>query len=77
VHLLETILKPIIVCFLWGATIAIVASIILELILGISLAISFDDGNILGLVTAIIIAPFAEELTKLLFPLMMVILLVL
>ena len=56
--------KPIIVCFLWGATIAIVASIILELILGISLAISFDDGNILGLVTAIIIAPFAEELTK-------------
>ena len=56
--------KPIIVCFLWGATIAIVASIILELILGISLAISFDDGNILGLVAAIIIAPFAEELTK-------------
>ncbi len=56
--------KPIIVCFLWGATIAIVASIILELILGISLAISFDDGNILGLVTVIIIAPFAEELTK-------------
>jgi len=56
--------KPIIVCFLWGATIAIVASIILELILGISLAISFDDGNIIGLVTAIIIAPFAEELTK-------------
>ncbi len=56
--------KPIIVCFLWGATIAIVASIILELILGIPLAISFDDGNIIGLVTAIIIAPFAEELTK-------------
>lgn len=56
--------KPIIVCFLWGTTIAIVASIILELILGISLAISFDDGNIIGLVTAIIIAPFAEELTK-------------
>ena len=56
--------KPIILCFLWGATIAIVASIILEFILGISLAISFDDGNILDLVTAIIIAPFAEELTK-------------
>ena len=56
--------KPIILCFLWGATIAIVASIILEFILGISLAISFDDGNILGLLTAIIIAPFAEELTK-------------
>ena len=56
--------KPIIVCFLWGATIAIVASIILEFILGISLTNSFDDGNIIGLVTTIIIAPFAEELTK-------------
>jgi len=56
--------KPIIVCFLWGATIAIAASIILELILGITITISFDDGNTFGLITAIIIAPFAEELIK-------------
>jgi RsiW-degrading membrane proteinase PrsW (M82 family) len=56
--------KPIFLCFLWGATIAIIASLILEVILGISLAISIDDGNSFGLVTAIIIAPFAEEFTK-------------
>jgi RsiW-degrading membrane proteinase PrsW (M82 family) len=56
--------KPIILCFLWGATVAIVASIILEIILEISLTISFENGNLFGLSTAIIIAPFAEELTK-------------
>jgi len=56
--------KPILVCFLWGASIAIIASIILELILGFSLAISIKDDNILGLVTVIVIAPFVEELTK-------------
>jgi len=56
--------KPIILCFVWGATIAIIASLILELILGISLATSFDDYNSFGLVMTIIIAPFAEELTK-------------
>jgi len=56
--------KPIILCFLWGASIAIIASIVLELILGFSLAISIKDDNILGLVTVIVIAPFVEELTK-------------
>lgn len=56
--------KPIFVCFLWGATVAIVASLILELILDISLTISIGDKNILGLVTVIIVAPFAEEFTK-------------
>ena len=56
--------KPILLCFLWGASIAIIASIILEIILGVSLSISIQDDNILGLVTVIVIAPFAEELTK-------------
>ena len=56
--------KPIFFCFLWGATIAIIASIILELILGLPLAISTDDANTFSLVIAVIIAPFAEELTK-------------
>lgn len=56
--------KPIILCFLWGATIAIVASIVIELILGVSLTISIQDDNIFGLLIAVIIAPFAEELTK-------------
>ena len=55
---------PIIVCFLWGATVAIVASIILEIVLETSLAISINSNNVLGLSTAILIAPFAEELVK-------------
>ena len=55
---------PIILCFLWGASIAVIAAIILELILGFSLSMSIQDDNILGLVTVIVIAPFAEELTK-------------
>ena len=55
---------PIAVCFLWGATIAIVASIILEFLLG-SIVVSFNEKyNLLILSTAIIIAPFAEEFTK-------------
>lgn len=55
---------PIAVSFLWGATIAIVASIILEFLLG-SIVVSYNEKySILGLSTAIIIAPFAEELTK-------------
>lgn len=56
--------KPVFLCFIWGATIAIVASIILELILEISLDISIDNSNIFVLATTIIIAPFAEEFTK-------------
>ena len=55
---------PIIVCFLWGATVAIVASIILEIVLETSLAISINSTNVLGLSTAILIAPFVEELVK-------------
>ena len=55
---------PIIICFLWGATVAIVASIILEIVLETSLAISINSNNVLGLSTAILIAPFVEELVK-------------
>jgi RsiW-degrading membrane proteinase PrsW (M82 family) len=55
---------PIIVCFLWGATVAVVASIVLEIILEISIASSFNSANLIGLSTAILIAPFVEELVK-------------
>jgi RsiW-degrading membrane proteinase PrsW (M82 family) len=51
-------------CFLWGATIAIIAAIILELILNISLNTSITDPNILALTMVIIIAPVVEEFTK-------------
>ena len=56
--------KPIILCFIWGATIAVIAAIILEYILHFSFVPSIDDRNISALITVIIIAPFAEELTK-------------
>jgi len=49
-------------CFLWGATIAIIASILLELALGY-FVISLDSG-LYAIFGVIIIAPFAEELTK-------------
>jgi len=56
--------KPIIFCFVWGATIAILASIFLELVLQMSLVPSIQDQNTLELVAVVLIAPFAEELTK-------------
>ncbi len=56
--------KPIMLSFLWGATIAVIAAIILELILDVSLVASFPNYSIFGLSIAIFIAPFAEELTK-------------
>ena len=56
--------KPIFLCFIWGATIAIIAAIVLELILHLSIAPSINDRNTMGLIAVIIIAPFAEELTK-------------
>jgi len=51
-------------CFLWGATIAIIAAIILELLFNFSLNISIDNPNILGLTMVVIIAPIVEEFTK-------------
>ena len=56
--------KPIFLCFIWGATIAVAAAIILEVILHFSIAPSIDDASTYNLVAVIIIAPFAEELTK-------------
>lgn len=55
---------PIFFCFLWGATIAIIASLLLELGLGIPIALSSPNYTVLMFVMAVIIAPFAEELTK-------------
>ena len=48
--------------FLWGATIAIAASFVLEILLGIPIAIR--DYNVYVFTLAILIAPFAEEFTK-------------
>ena len=56
--------RSIFLCFIWGATIAIIASLILEVMLSIPLAISINDYDELALITAIIVAPFVEEFTK-------------
>jgi len=50
--------------FLWGATIAIVASLILEVILDVSIASNIEDYSLHSFMLAVFIAPFAEELTK-------------
>lgn len=55
---------PIFLCFLWGATIAVIASIILELLMGSVAIITVEDPSIYLIITVSVIAPFAEELTK-------------
>jgi len=55
---------PIILCFIWGASIAIFAAIIIELILQFSLIPSIKNPASLGFITVVVFAPFAEELTK-------------
>ena len=56
--------RSIFLCFLWGATISVVAAIILEYILHFSLTPSINDQNYLNIVAVVIIAPFVEEFTK-------------
>jgi RsiW-degrading membrane proteinase PrsW (M82 family) len=57
--------KPIILCFIWGATIAVIAAIILELTFEVFAIVLFEgDPTLLMIITATIIAPFAEEITK-------------
>ncbi len=53
---------PIFLCFLWGATIAVIASVIMEGLIG-SIVIGYN-ANIYFFAAAVIIAPFVEELTK-------------
>jgi RsiW-degrading membrane proteinase PrsW (M82 family) len=55
---------PIIICFIWGATIAIIAALILEIILEISLIPLNTNPGLAYVIPIVIIAPFAEELTK-------------
>ena len=55
---------PIKICFLWGATLAVIAALILEVVLGFSLASSIQDSSLLSLLTVVLIAPVVEEFTK-------------
>ncbi|MFH1100439.1 MAG: PrsW family intramembrane metalloprotease [Methanobacteriota archaeon] len=54
----------ILLCFLWGASIAVIAALILELILGVSLSLTLQNENTLSFVTVIFLAPVVEEFTK-------------
>jgi RsiW-degrading membrane proteinase PrsW (M82 family) len=51
-------------CFLWGATIAVIAALILEIVLEMPLQYSFSSGDIRPFLLAIVIAPVVEEFTK-------------
>ena len=54
----------IIVCFLWGATIAVLAALILEIILQIPLESSYSLAEITPFLAVVVIAPIVEEFTK-------------
>jgi len=56
--------KTILICFLWGASIAIIAALIIEVLLEISLVASIHDYDTLSLLTVILVAPVAEEFSK-------------
>lgn len=55
---------PIFLCFLWGATIAIVASFVLEIILQVPLRYSVSNGALVPLLITLGLAPVVEEFTK-------------
>lgn len=50
--------------FLWGASIAIIASLIIEVALEISIASKISDYNAYSFLMVVLIAPFAEEFAK-------------
>jgi len=56
--------KPIFLCFIWGATIAVVASFILENIFELPFTYSLSDAEMTPFLAAIVIAPVIEEFTK-------------
>jgi RsiW-degrading membrane proteinase PrsW (M82 family) len=54
----------ILLCFLWGATIAVFAALFLEIILQIPLTYSSTLGGMTSFLVVIVIAPVVEEFTK-------------
>ncbi len=55
--------RSIFVSFIWGATIAVAAAVVIEIFLNYSIAPSINPNN-LHIFAVVIAAPFAEELTK-------------
>ena len=56
--------RSIFLCFLWGATISVIAAFILEYILNFSLVPSIGNQDYLNLIAVVLIAPIVEEFTK-------------
>ena len=56
--------KPIFLCFLWGATIAVVAAFILEVVFELPFTYSSSDTEMVPFVAAVVSAPVVEEFTK-------------
>jgi RsiW-degrading membrane proteinase PrsW (M82 family) len=56
--------RSIFLCFLWGATISVLAAFILEFVLDFSLSPSINNQDYLNLFAIVIIAPVVEEFTK-------------
>lgn len=56
--------KSIAMAFLWGASVAIIGSLILEIYLGGRLQVSVQNDSLRALLSVIVIAPFAEEIFK-------------
>jgi len=56
--------KPIFLCFLWGATIAVIAAFILEVIFELPFTYSSSDTEMVPFFAAVVIAPVVEEFTK-------------
>jgi len=54
----------VLLCFLWGASIAVIAALILEILLKISFSASITDISTVSFYTVVVIAPIAEEFTK-------------
>ena len=51
-------------CFIWGATISVIAAIVLEYIFDLSVIPSLEKRYPIGFITIVLIAPFIEEFTK-------------
>jgi len=56
--------KPIFLCFFWGATIAVVAAFVLEVIFELPFTYSLSNSEMTPFLAAVIIAPVVEEFTK-------------
>jgi RsiW-degrading membrane proteinase PrsW (M82 family) len=56
--------KPIFLCFIWGATIAVVAAFILEIIFELPIAYSSSNAEMTPFLAAVVITPVIEEFTK-------------